>query len=134
MGDVKKVGRKVTKPFEKAGKKVGKEAERLSETRAGGLALYSADPAGLVATAKDPKVAALQERSDILGYGAKPRAQQKKLKEKEAEQEAVIAEEKRQLEAEEEKRKKRIAKGRQGRRSLLYAGGTEAGVSLTLGG
>ena len=43
-----------------------------------------------------------------------------------AEQQAIVDEEKRLLDEEESKRKKRIARGRQGRRSLLYAGGERA--------
>lgn len=55
-----------------------------------------------------------------------------------AAQAALVAEEKKKVMMEEEARKKRAFQARQGRRSLLYQGGDEMGVttqrSTTLGG
>lgn len=94
---------------------------------------FALDPGGVVHTSDDPDIAAYQAKLDVGGYGAKPViAERKQLKEI-AKQEGIQKKQESALAATEAERKKRQARARQGRRSLLYGEGDESGVSKTLG-
>lgn len=115
MGDVKKVLRK--------GEKLGKKAIGAQMT------LMGAQPGSEGIGGDIAEVGTLGHMESGKTKKAKAAAASA-----EAEQQSILTEQKRQLEEEEEKRKKRTAKGKAGKRSLLYAGGSERGVSQTLGG
>lgn len=122
--EVKRGVKKVRKTVERPAKQFGEELERGVKKRAKQV---GAGGGGFMGKAWETVTLGEME-------SRKTRQAKEKAATAEAEQRDIIAEQTRQLEEEEEKRKKRTARGRAGRRSLLYAKGTEAGISQTLGG
>ena len=89
------------------------------------------DPMGLVADAG--KLSKFQQQADILGMGARPRAEMELQETEQKKQAQLLAAQEAEVEKKEQDRLKRMKKARQGKRSLLYSGGTESGVASTLG-
>jgi hypothetical protein len=90
------------------------------------------DPMGLFTDAGE--LSKYQQQADVLGVGARPRAQMELQEQEVKQQEQMLAKQEADVAKMEQDRLKRMKKARQGKRSLLYAGGNEQGVSTTLGG